>query len=571
VTITIAPHRDSEPTAALTRSQRVSRELNLASAGNRGVLLTGHTSDVLIAPDGALVRQLEWLATWAAQTDRDLLVLDERTVDGRPGGRMVSPPGRTPNAPMSVPSAALPQLLTDAVSMVRRSAHPMVILVDYCCLHLDRDDGEMLRLLAEIPLDAAFSRGRHLLILAFPTRAPRELTSLPGWAVVDIGLPDVAERRHIFTYCDQRTPVPLNSALTLDKVATNLGGLSADALLRLVVESREHQPLTNSRIAEVKSAEIRRLAGGTLTVESQTRPMSDLAGLANLRLYLAECAAAATPPGVILLAGPPGTGKTRSFLAVADHLGLPAVRLGQLRSRYVGDSENNWATARRVLEATAPSCVLLDEADQTGLGHRSSDLDSGVSARLRAELWDWLNNCTDLGITVIATTNNPTGLDPASLDRVMVLPVLHPTPTEAAQIMAIEARRAGLILDENTHVVLAAHTGLFTGRQVVRLLNHAARGAAMAGHRGHVTTDDLATALANTLDVGDEATHELMALSALLLADSRSAWPWVSAARLGETGEGPRYITGLLDNRGDLDLTRLRDRIDQLRQISRTP
>jgi hypothetical protein len=64
----------------------------------------------------------------------------------------------------------------------------MVILVDYCCLHLDRDDGEMLRLLAEIPLDAAFSRGRHLLILAFPTRAPRELTSLPGWAVVDIGL-----------------------------------------------------------------------------------------------------------------------------------------------------------------------------------------------------------------------------------------------------------------------------------------------------------------------------------------------------------------------------------------------
>jgi SpoVK/Ycf46/Vps4 family AAA+-type ATPase len=314
--------------------------------------------------------------------------------------------------------------------------------------------------------------------------------------------------------------------------------------------------------------EIRRLAGGTLTVESQTRPMSDLAGLANLKLYLKESAAAGTSPGVILLAGPPGTGKTRSWLAVAHHLGLPAVRLGQLRSRYVGDSENNWTTARRVLEATAPSCVLLDEADQVGLGRRTTDLDSGVSARLRAELWDWLNNCAELGITVIATTNNPAGLDPAALDRVTVLPVLHPTPTEATQIMAIEARRAGLTLDEGTHLVLAAHPGLLTGRQVVRLLRRAARGAAMDGHRGYVTAADLATALSDTLDVLDEASHELMALSALLLADSRSAWPWVAAARLGEPVELPPYLTRLCDSQRDIDVHRLQARVDQLQQAA---
>lgn len=382
---------------------------------------------------------------------------------------------------------------------------------------------------------------------------------------MDVGLPDVAERRHIFGYCDQRPPIPRDPALALETMATNLGGLPADALLRLVTEARHHIPLDADRVAEVKAAEIRRLAGGTLVVESQTRPMSDLAGLANLRLYLAETAAAGTPPGVILLAGPPGTGKTRSWLAVAHHLALPAVRLGQLRSRYVGDSENNWATARRVLEATAPSCVLLDEADQAGLGHRTADLDSGVSARLRAELWDWLNSCDELGITVIATTNNPAGLDSASLDRVTVLPVLHPTPTEAAQIMAIEARRAGLTLDEDTHLVLVAHRGLLTGRQVVRLLRRAARGAAMANHRGHVTAADLATALTDTLEAIDETRHELMTLSALLLADSRSAWPWVAAARLGEPVELPCYLTGLLGPHDDIDVDRLRARLEQLR------
>lgn len=72
-----------------------------------------------------------------------------------------------------------------------------------------------------------------------------------------------------------------------------------------------------------------------------------------------------------------------------------------------------------------------------------------------------------------------------------------------------------------------------------------------------------------TLDVGDETSHELMALSALLLADSRSAWPWVAAERLGEPSELPLYLNGLLDNSRDLDLTRLRDRVDQLRQVSR--
>jgi hypothetical protein len=80
----IASHAECKPAAMLTRSQRVSRELDRASAGKHGVLMTGHTSDVLIASNGALVRQPEWLATWAAQTDRDLLVLDEQTVDGRP-------------------------------------------------------------------------------------------------------------------------------------------------------------------------------------------------------------------------------------------------------------------------------------------------------------------------------------------------------------------------------------------------------------------------------------------------------------------------------------------------------
>lgn len=550
----------------LTRSERLSRELRLAAAANRAVLLTGHTSDVLVTPSRALRRLPEWLASWANEQSRELLVLDEQS-----GGKIRTPPDRRARVKIQLPAAPLPELLANAVDAVRHSSCPVVVLVDYCCLHIDRGGGELLRRLAEIPLDPALTTGRHLLVLAFPTRPPGELTSLPGWAVVDVGLPDVVERRQILESRNQPEPIPRHSALSLDTVATNLGGLPGDALLRLVSEARNSAPLTVARLAEVKAAEIRRLAGGTLRVESQTRPMSDLAGLANLKLYLQDCAHAGTPPGVILLVGPPGVGKTRSWLAVAHHLGLPAVRLGQLRSRYVGDSENNWATARRVLEATAPSCVLLDEADQTGLGHRGVDLDSGVSARLRAELWDWLNNCDELGITVIATTNDPAGLDPASLDRVTVLPVLHPTATEAVQIMAIEARRAGLTLVEDAVAGLANHTGLLTGRQVVRLLRRAAQRAAVDGRRGRVEAKDVAAALDDTLEPLDEDDHELMALTALLLADSRSAWPWVAAKRLGAPVELPRYLVELDKTYGGIDVEALRKRVSELQRATHAP
>lgn len=533
------------------------------------MLLTGQTADVLVGPRGELVRNPQWLSGWAAQRGRDMLVLDARGIEGRPGAQVLAPPGHAPRQRVRLDPAPLTDLLAAAHRAVLAAGTPTVVFVDFSCLALDHDDsGDLLRMLAELPVDPAFTRSGHLLVLAFPTRSPRELSALPGWAVVDAGLPDGAERRQILLGCDAVDAVPRRPGLTLERVATNLGGLTGDALLRLVAEARTGRPLSDSRVAEIKSAEIRRMAGDTLSVSAERRSMAELAGLANLRLYLAECDAAGTPPGVVLLAGPPGTGKTRSWLAVADHLGVPAVRLGQIRSRYVGDSENNWAIARRVLVATAPSCVLLDEADQAGLGRRGPDLDSGVSARLRAELWDFLNECSDLGITVIATTNNPAGLDPAALDRVTVLPVLHPTPAEAAQIMAIEAGRAGWVLDGGERAVLDAYSGLLTGRQVVRLLGRAARAAAMAGRPGRVSGTDVAAAADDALDVGQDVMHELMALSALVLADSRSAWPWVAATRLGEHAEIPRYLTGMLDHRGEVDLARLRDRLTALQRMT---
>jgi AAA+ superfamily predicted ATPase len=565
---TVSPATRSR--ADKSRGAEVAAQLDLAAAGERAVALTGNVHDVLIGDHGQLQRNPQWLATWADSRDRDLIVVDARGLGQRPGATTLRAVARPQALSVNLPAAPLEELLSNTLTAVMSAGgtnrRRVVIWVDFCCLNLDVDDGPLLRLLTEIPLNPNFTRAGHLLVLGFPTRAPRELGAMPGWSIVDIGLPGLDERTAILDACAKRGPLPVAAGMTAQRLATNLGGMTGDAVLRLLAEARAQRPLDDARVSQLKAREISRLAGSTLTVESQTRSMSELAGLANLRLYLRDCDTAGIAPGVILLAGPPGTGKTRSWLAVADHLGVPAVRLGQLRSRWVGDSENNWSTARQVLEATAPSCVLLDEADQIGLGHRTEDLDSGVSSRLRAELWDFLNSCGDLGITVIATTNNPAGLDPAALDRVAVLPVLHPTSAEALQIMAIEARRAGIELDADVDpsLLTGAH-GLLTGRRVVRLLRNAARHAATSGHRGQVRATDLRAAMHDTVDIIDDRAHELMALSALLLTDSRSSWPWEAAARLGEPVELPPYLTGLLTPGGEVDIARMHERITQLR------
>ncbi len=153
---------------------------------------------------------------------------------------------------------------------------------------------------------------------------------------------------------------------------------------------------------------------------------SDVVGLSRAKRRLAgvldglkdpaKLAAFGTaPPRGLLLAGPPGTGKTLLARALAGEAGLPflALSAGELKSKWVGESEARirelFARARQY----APAIVFIDEIDGIAArrGPSSNSHDTSALNQLLAEL-DGAGPRAQLGL-VLAATNHPEALDPA--------------------------------------------------------------------------------------------------------------------------------------------------------------
>jgi AAA+ superfamily predicted ATPase len=139
-----------------------------------------------------------------------------------------------------------------------------------------------------------------------------------------------------------------------------------------------------------------------------------------------------TRPGApgfsVLLAGPPGTGKTQLAGEVAERLGRPLAtrRASDLLSKWVGETEANIAAAFR--EAAAEGSVLFfDEADSLLFDRQTAKASWEVTQV--NELLTWLDRHP---LPVFAATNDQARLDPAALRRFTFKLALQPLSKAAA-------------------------------------------------------------------------------------------------------------------------------------------
>ncbi len=121
----------------------------------------------------------------------------------------------------------------------------------------------------------------------------------------------------------------------------------------------------------------------------------------------------------ILLAGPPGNGKTALAGALAQHLGLPffIVNVGELRESHIGGTGKNISTIFQGLKRSekirdGKAVIFFDECDSVATsrmyGHGADREDSSSLNVLLTHL-DQLSS----EIIVIAATNHPDELDSA--------------------------------------------------------------------------------------------------------------------------------------------------------------
>lgn len=496
------------------------------------------------------------------------------------------------NAPGG-PKARVPSDIGDrtpptvAIDIIRESCLrdqvPHVVVIDFAEHILPNDQmqsasGDTARIveqLARLATDTAWTKAGHrIVIIGRTARIDHRLTRLPGMHALELGLPRLDERRRALELMTQssRHQLVLAPDLDLDRAARLTGGMSIQTLSAMRHHTSAENPLSVEDILKRKLAAIRQMAGDTLIVHDDLLSLdSDVAGLPQVRRFLQEELRRGNHTLRLILAGPPGNGKTRVATAIAAFLGVPAIELGHILNRYVGDSEANLSLALEAIEANAPCLVILDEVDQTFLGRRGESAASEggqVTANLRAALFSWLGDVgSQRGISVIGLTNRPDLLDDAAVDRFTLVPVLHPTPWDAAQIMQIQARREHMNFDiDGAALALLEADSAFSGRQAVRLLGRA-QVHALEQQNDQIDGRHVASAIAESMQhIGAE--EERQALLAIKFCSWAGHLPWLAARYLGDKSAAvPAYLEPYVHPEGTVDRNALDERLNEVASL----
>ncbi len=208
---------------------------------------------------------------------------------------------------------------------------------------------------------------------------------------------------------------------TLDKLVANLRGVShADAHVLIRHAVFNDGAITESDIPEVNRLKFELMdSEGVLHFEYDTAPLSSVAGLDNLKSWLAlrrraflePCGGAHRdrPRGVLLL-GVQGGGKSLAARAIAGFWGIPLLRLdfGTLYNKYFGETERNLRNSLKQAELMAPCVLWMDEIEK---GVATGGSDNATAKRVLSTLLTWMAE-NKKPVFIVATANDITELPP---------------------------------------------------------------------------------------------------------------------------------------------------------------
>jgi cell division protease FtsH len=158
------------------------------------------------------------------------------------------------------------------------------------------------------------------------------------------------------------------------------------------------------------------------------------------------------PRGMIFW-GPPGTGKTLFAKAMATALGaaVQVVSGPELKSKWVGESEENLRAVFMRARQSAPSVIVFDELDSFASA-RGTYVGSGVEHSMVNQLLTEMDGFRrEELVFVVGTTNLVEALDPALLRPgrfEFSLHIAYPNADDRREILGVHDRRLGLAMTD---------------------------------------------------------------------------------------------------------------------------
>jgi ATP-dependent 26S proteasome regulatory subunit len=206
-------------------------------------------------------------------------------------------------------------------------------------------------------------------------------------------------------------------------------------------------------------------------IQSIIRPYTDK------REYDRLVKAGMAPVKGLLLFGPPGTGKTTMARIIANEtkMKLIVVNASSFLNMYVGESEKNLVRVFQQARDKAPCIICFDEIESFLMDRSKAErsYETSIVSTFLAQM----DGYVDLqDVLVVATTNNPTLIDPAALrpgrfDKLIYVGV----PDEAARAVMFEKYLRGKAGTGVDYQKLAENSERFTGADIRGLCEAAFR------------------------------------------------------------------------------------------------
>jgi len=346
------------------------------------------------------------------------------------------------------------------------------------------------------------AQSQKLFVFLDLKEAPEEI---PGIMQVDLSLPDRPELEALLKMALEVSPEELQAATDTATQAACIDamtGLDSDTARNAILKSRVNTgSFSPEYIQQEKKSFIK--SSALQWTEPEPGGLEAIGGLEILKSDLLQMKEAFTPeaekwgvpaPAGALICGIPGTGKSLTAKAAATVYRLPLIKfdIASLFGKYVGDSESAMREALKIIDATAPAVVWLDEIEKAFSG-LNSDGDGGTAKRMFGNFLTWTQEKTGK-VFLIATANNVEALPPElkrRFDRLYFVDVPHQHErTAIADVMKNKFPHCENVESKK----VSMHSESYTGAEIEKAFKAALNTAYHDGAR-QVHTADVINAL----------------------------------------------------------------------------
>ncbi len=359
----------------------------------------------------------------------------------------------------------------------------------------------------------------------------------PGTSVTPIFLPRPdSDERQVFieTSLDLDPKLKLSTGVKEFTIATQ--GLNLAQIKNIFLRaSSDGKEVDLSYVKSEKNKILNEEYGDILEVVEAEHAFEGIGGMEYIKTEMQEIVSAIKvgdtkriPAGITLM-GPPGTGKTALVEAFAKSASYNFVKIKNLRSKWVGESESKSEKLRGALLSLAPVVVMNDESDLGGMNRDDPKGDSGVSERL---MRDWMTLLSDpkvVGkILVINCTNRIDRMD-AALKRsgrsderwLLPMPALDER-TKIFEVMFKELEKIPTTLTD--FKPFAEAVGDISGADIRSIVKSSYKMATRAGAT-EVSADHVKQAISDFIPNASQKDIDLMHLLGIMESSSRRMLP----------------------------------------------